>query len=86
MPRISEFYGIIIAMYYNDHAPPHFHAAYSGSQAEITIETLEMIQGSLPRRVVAMVLEWAVLHRDELRENWNAARQGEPLARIAPLE
>lgn len=86
MPRVSEFFGIVIVLYYNDHAPPHFHAKYGGSEAEITIETLEMIKGSLPRRVFAMVLEWAVQHRDELWANWNAARRGEPLSRIAPLE
>lgn len=86
MPRVSEFFGIVITLYYNDHAPPHFHAKYGGSEAEIAIETLEMIEGSLPRRVFGLVLEWAVLHREELRANWNAARVGKPLSRIAPLE
>jgi len=86
MPRVSEFFGIVIALYYNDHAPPHFHAKYGGSEAEIAIETLELIEGSLPRRVLALVLEWAVLHREELRANWNAARRGEPLSRISPLD
>ncbi len=86
MPRVSEFFGIVIALYYNDHAPPHFHAKYGGSEAEIAIETLEVVEGSLPRRVLALVLECAVLHREELGANWNAARRGEPLSRIAPLE
>jgi hypothetical protein len=86
MPRISEFFGIIIAMYYNDHAPPHFHVKYAEHEAELSIDTLETLQGSLPRRGLALVLEWAVLHRNELRENWERARRGEPLARIEPLE
>lgn len=86
MPRVSEFFGIIIAMYYNDHVPPHFHAKYAESEAEIAIETLEIVEGSLPRRVLALVLEWAVLHRPELRANWEMARAGQPLARIEPLE
>lgn len=86
MPRISEFFGIIIAMYYNDHAPPHFHAKYAEHEAELTIDTLESIAGSLPRRALALVLEWAVLHREELRTNWDAARRGEMLSPIAPLE
>jgi hypothetical protein len=57
MPRVSEFFGIVIALYYNDHAPPHFHAKYGESEAEIGIETLEIIEGSLPRRVFGLVLE-----------------------------
>lgn len=86
MPRISEFFGIVIAMYYNDHAPPHFHAQYAEHHAQVSIETLELIEGSLPRRALALVLEWAALHRRELLEDWQAARRGEPLSAIPPLE
>lgn len=63
MPRVSSFFGIIIAMYFNDHAPPHFHAVYQGQEAQISIESLEILRRSLPRRALALVLEWAVLHR-----------------------
>jgi len=69
MPQVSRFFGIIIRMYYNDHQPPHFHAQYNEYLAEIAIETFEIIEGELPRRVLSLVLEWAVLHREELREN-----------------
>lgn len=86
MPRISSFFGIIIAMYFNDHSPPHFHAVYQGDEAQISIESLEILRGSLPRRALALVLEWAVLHRNELRQNWEKARLGVPLAPIEPLE
>jgi len=86
MPRIREFFGIIVPMYFNDHAPPHFHATYAEHRAEVDIETLDVIRGELPRRVFALVLEWAVAHRDELRANWEAARRGEPLRRIEPLD
>jgi hypothetical protein len=86
MPRIAEFYGIVIWMYYSDHSPPHFHVTYSGDRAAFHIETLEIIEGSLPRRAAGMVEEWAGLHVEELRKNWELARQGEPLHRIAPLE
>lgn len=85
MPRISEFFGIIITMYYNDHTPAHFHAIYGDDEAKVAIETLETIDGKLPRRALAMVLEWASLHRRELRANWNKARRGEPLKTIEPL-
>ncbi len=86
MPRISEFFGLVIYMYYNDHLPPHFHAAYSEDEATFAIETLEMLTGSLPRRPRAFAVEWASLHRDELRANWERARQGLPLEPIEPLE
>ena len=85
MPRISYFFGIVVTMYYNDHSPPHFHATYGDDEATVAIETLELVWGSLPNRAMAMVLEWAATHRDELRANWDRARLGVPLAPIDPL-
>lgn len=85
MPRISQFFGIVIYMYYNDHAPPHFHAEYSGDEALYEIETLRVYAGELPRRVHNLVIEWADLHREELAEDWQRARNGEPLEKIEPL-
>jgi hypothetical protein len=86
MPRVSEFFGIIIALYFNDHSPPHFHARYAEHEALIGIDTLEILEGSLPRRALALVLEWAALRRSELRADWHKARQGLPLDPIPPLE
>jgi len=86
MPRISQFFGILIYMYYNDHSPPHFHANYSGSEALYEIETLRIYAGGLPRRVHSLVIEWADLHREELMADWRRARNGEPLVDIKPLE
>jgi hypothetical protein len=86
MPEISRFFGIIITLYYNDHAPAHFHIRYSGQKAVMTIEGFEIIEGSLSPRVRALVLEWAGLHHQELREDWNLAMQRAPLNSIAPLE
>lgn len=86
MPRISEFFGIIVAMYYSDHSPPHFHARYGEYEAQFEIDSLEMIKGKLPRRAVNLVLEWALLHRSELKANWQRAQRGQPLKRIKPLE
>ncbi len=86
MPSISEFFGIIIYIYYNDHAPPHFHAEYAEHEALFRIDTLELHSGSLPPRARALVLEWASLHRNELMEDWELARQGLPLKEVPPLE
>lgn len=85
MPTICIFFGISIRMYFDDHAPPHFHAYYAEDEVELSIETLEVLGGTLPRRALALVVEWALEHRPELRENWLRAQRHEPLARIAPL-
>jgi hypothetical protein len=85
MPRISEFYGIVITMYCAEYGVPHFHALYSGEDASVAIETLEVLAGSLPDRGLRLVREWATLHRAELEADWQHARAGEPLERISPL-
>ena len=66
MPEICRFLGIIIAMYYNDHSPPHFHARYGDAKAEIEIQTLTVLAGKLPPRVLGLVIEWASQHQEEL--------------------
>jgi len=86
MPRVSEFFGIIIAMYYNDHAPPHFHARYAEHEATVIIATLEILEGELPRRALSLVTEWAQLHKAELQENWELARLKLPPNPVPPLE
>ena len=72
-------------MYYNDHEPPHFHAEYGDHEASFSINELKLINGKLPARVVALVLEWAFAHRDELQANWLLAKKGEILKKIKPL-
>jgi len=86
MPCISRFFGIAIFIWFRDHEPPHFHAVYGESEASLRIDTLEVATGSLPRRALALVLEWASLHRAELLEDWERARRGVPLAPIEPLD
>ncbi|MXY60103.1 MAG: DUF4160 domain-containing protein [Chloroflexi bacterium] len=86
MPELCRFYGIVIRMFPNDHGPPHFHAAYSGDQATVEIDTLFVRNGRLPRRAENLVAEWAALHRDELLEAWNRSQRRQPPGRIAPLD
>ncbi|MBI5637284.1 MAG: DUF4160 domain-containing protein [Nitrospinae bacterium] len=86
MPTISEFFGITIRMYYDDHASPHFHAYYGGHAAVIEIKTLQLKEGELPRRALALTLEWASYHRQELITDWKLAEEHRPLNPIAPLE
>ena len=85
MPTISMFYGVMIQMFWNDHAPPHFHALYGEYEAIVSIETLQVLRGGLPRRALALVLEWAQDHRIELMENWDRCRLLEMPTRIEPL-
>ncbi len=85
MPRISEFYGIVITMYYAEHGVPHFHALHVGQEASIAIDTLEVLAGSLSERTLRLVLTWAGIHRAELALNWHRARADQPLEPIEPL-
>jgi hypothetical protein len=86
MPTISRFYGIVIRMFFNEHAPPHFHAEYGDFAAEITIDTLQILAGELPRRALVLVLDWAALHRAELLEDWDLCRQHRQPKKIQPLD
>jgi hypothetical protein len=86
LPEISRFFGVIIAMFYNDHVPPHFHARYGEQRAIIAIDSLTVLSGRLSPRVLGLVMEWGAQHQDELREDWRLAQQQAPLRPIAPLE
>lgn len=85
MPIISRFFGIIIRMFFNEHAPPHFHAEYAEHRAVINIRTLELMEGKLPRRALELVLDWAELHQDELLADWDLCQQHQQPAVIDPL-
>jgi Domain of unknown function (DUF4160) len=86
IPEISRFFGIVITMHYNDHAPPHFHVRYAGQKALMAIETLTLLQGHLSPHVLGLVVEWAAQHRAELLGNWDLAVRQQPLKPIPPLE
>ena len=85
MPELSRFYGVRIMMYYDDHPPSHFHALYAEYEALIDIETLAVIAGDLPSRALGLVIEWASIHKAELREAWKRARNLESIGKISPL-
>jgi len=85
MPVISRFLGIIIAIYWDDHTPPHFHAKYG--EYEITVHIVTgVVEGQFPKRALHHVLEWYELHQEELMENWELCRKKENPKPIAPLE
>ncbi len=86
MPTISKFYGILIRMFYDDHAPPHFHAQYGEHKAIVDIQRLELMEGDLPRRARELVLDWAELHQADLLVNWGLCERHLPPHAIAPLQ
>jgi len=86
MPEISRFLGMIITMYYNDHPPPHFHVRYNKQKAIIDLNNLSILQGKLSPRVLGLVVEWATLHQAELIENWERAKNQQPINKLEPLE
>jgi len=86
VPTISTFYGIIIRMFFAEHAPPHFHAQYGEFKASIIIEGLTVQDGKLPRRALELVLDWAELHRRELLEDWELCQRHQQPRKIDPLQ
>lgn len=86
MPTISVFYGIIIRMFYDEHAPPHFHAQYGEFKAAIDIKKLELMEGNLPRRALELVLDWAEIHQAELLSDWDLCQKHLEPAKIEPLK
>ena len=85
MPKISEFFGISIYLYYREHGPPHFHALYGGDEVLVSIEDLSVLSGRLSPRALGLVMEWAALHQPELSDVWKAAAAHQPLKGIEPL-
>lgn len=85
MPVVSRFLGIIITMYWDDHAPPHFHAKYAEYEITVNIRT-GVVEGKFPKRALRHVLEWYEIHREELIENWELCQNDESPKLIEPLE
>jgi Domain of unknown function (DUF4160) len=73
-------------MYVREHPPPHFHAVYGEFEANVSIDTGEVIEGLLPRNAAHLVKEWTARHRSELESNWRCAEAGHALERIAGLD
>lgn len=85
MPVISEFYGIKIMMFWNEHMPPHFHAEYGERTVLVDIQHASVLKGVFPFGQLKLVLAWCEIHREELLENWRSAQRHDELQRIDPL-
>ena len=85
MPIISRFFGIIIYMYWRDHAPPHFHAKYGDQEITVEIES-GIVTGNMSKRAKKMIQEWRENHKEELLTDWTLAEKRKTLNRIEPLD
>ena len=86
MPYISMFFGVIIRMFYKEHSPPHFHAVYQGQKGVFDFDG-NIVRGSMKSKTAKkLIKEWALLHREELMENWRNMEMGKQRNRIAPLD
>ena len=82
MPEISRFYGLVIYMFFNDHAPPHFKVKYAEDEANILIENGNVLNGEIPNAKLKLVQAWAEIHKNELMEMWNTKQ----FHKIKPLQ
>ena len=86
MPIICTFFGIVIRMYYQEHAPPHFHAEYQGQRATFDFGGERLIGEFRSGTAMRLIQEWAAQHRVQLEANWANMEAGRALERIQPLE
>ena len=85
LPKISEFFGISIYVYWREHPPPHFHALYAGSEVLVNIDDLSILEGGVSPRAMGLIVEWATLHQSELRKAWEDAQAHQQPRKIEPL-
>lgn len=85
LPEISRFFGIVVTMFFDDHNPPHFHARYGGDSVVIEIGSLRVLEGNMQPRALGLVVEWASVHQEELREDWELAKNNQVPNKIEPL-
>lgn len=85
MPELSRFYGMIVYLYWKDHAPPPFHVVYGDEEVLLLIDSWQVYAGSIPSRALKMVREWAEKHKSENKTAWGEAVAGKPFKKIEPL-
>ena len=84
MAELCRFCGIIIAMFADDHNPPHFHIRYGDYDAIITIDS-GIVKGNMPSKELKMIFKWMDDHKEELKDNWNRLQNGEEVIKIKPF-
>ncbi len=88
MPIVSQFYGIIITMYFNEntkHKLPHFHAEYAEYDAVFSFDGI-LIEGKLPNKQKKLVEAWVSIHEEELQALWKSMQEHQDFFKINPLK
>jgi hypothetical protein len=88
VPEISRFFGIIVRMFAEPGSPhhiPHFHAYYQDEVGVFSLDPVELIAGSMPRRQLRLVEAWAELHQSELASDWAQLQAGRKPTPVEPL-
>ena len=75
MPTFFTFHGIKIQLFHRDHAPPHFHAVSAEHELLINIKTLEVMEGSMPKKKQKQIINWAKDNQSNLMEIWHALQK-----------
>lgn len=70
MPVLIRLRYCVIAMYFDDHNPPHFHVVAQGREAQVAIASLEVMRGEVDRRAMREAREWAESNRTLLWSKW----------------
>ena len=88
MPIVSQFYGIIISMYFNDidrHHLPHIHVQYADFRCSIDFDG-NILSGKLPNKQRKLVEAWIEIRHEDLITLWNLLQSGKGSFTIEPLK
>lgn len=88
MPIISQFYGIVVKMFFNDnlqHNLPHIHVEYAGNKSVFDFDS-NMLSGNMPIKQRKMIEAWILIHQEELKALWNVLNEDKQFFRIDPLK
>lgn len=85
MPLLSEFNGIKVYIYWDDHLPPHVHAEYSSFIALIDIQNCVILKGMFPLNKAKLILGWCELHKAELMQAWDDVKNRQMPKKIMPF-
>ena len=88
MSIFSQFYVIIISMYFNDtdrHHLPHIHVQYAEYRCSVDFDG-NILSGTIPNKQKKLIVAWIELRKEELITLWNMLQSGNGTFTIEPLK